>query len=94
MSDILARQYLIISCDDTYLLKKDWEKIIYSYKCLPEEVGFDLKNGLFRLGKEILLSYLFDDDMMHVFLFLSNNIYRFNFHRQSISYELTEKKEN
>lgn len=41
-----------------------------------------------------MLSYLFDDDMMHVFLLVSNNIYRFNFHRQSISHELIEKKEN
>lgn len=49
---------------------------------------------MFRLGKEILLSYLFDDDMMHIFLFSVNNIYRFNFHRQSITYELNEKKEN
>lgn len=33
------------------MAKKEWENVVYSYRYLPEEAGFDLKNGLFRIGR-------------------------------------------
>jgi hypothetical protein len=44
------------------------------------------------MGREILVSYLFDDDMMHLFYFLGYNIYKFSFHKHSLAFELKENR--
>lgn len=50
------------------LTLKDLEILAQSYRCEVDDPAFDLKNGLLRLGKEVLISQLFDDGVYHAFL--------------------------
>ncbi len=59
---------------------------MFSYRCEANDEGFDLKNGLFRLGREVLICELFEDGMLHSYLLTNEGIHRSVLHLQTIVY--------
>ena len=60
MAPLLERAHLSINIAGLFLSKEELKNLILSYSCnLEEDPYFDLKNGLFRLGSELLICQLF-----------------------------------
>ena len=50
------RKYLKLAINRIELGQTHLSSFVYQYNYIPSNVWFDIKNGLFRLGKEILIA--------------------------------------
>jgi|JI9StandDraft_1071089.scaffolds.fasta_scaffold506063_2 hypothetical protein len=69
--------YLKMSLYGANPTKKELINLALSYKCENEDPGFDLKNGLFRLGGESFLCELFEDGLVLGFLLTAHGITKY-----------------
>lgn len=51
VSRVVEKNHLFLSVDGLNLNKKEMQELTLSYRCEQNDPGFDLKNGLMRLGK-------------------------------------------
>lgn len=84
--DLLRRMYFSATASHLTLSKSNFESLIYGYR--PEECGYDFKNAILRIGGEILVTYMFEDEALHCYLLTGIGISRFALSKHSCLYEL------